>query len=207
MSRPSRLFPFRARVRPPGDGRYKGWRGGGRKLRKKRAFCGFTPEDTVSSGAIRDESRSSTRVPSFLSRWESVTMAYQRGCVCDQPDNPPLVAATFSYRIISFLNFVSFPYDAASSDTFVFVSPPSNYPPSFVSVSTNLVAAWLRPYDYYRYTPLTQLYFGPYDVSLTPPTPWRDAALPLRHHAGNHAAPSWWKLRRVRLRNREIYYL
>lgn len=38
-------------------------------------------------------------------------------------------------------------------------------------VSMNLVAASLRPCDYSRYTPLTQLYLGPYDVSLTPPTP------------------------------------
>ena len=38
----------------------------------------------------------------------------RRARVCGQPDNPPLVAATFSYRIISFLNFVSCPYDVAA---------------------------------------------------------------------------------------------
>lgn len=65
--------------------------------------------------------------------------------------------ATFSYRIISFLNFVSFPYERLSLSL-------------FLSPSTLL-------YDYSRYTRLTQLYLGPYDVSLTLPTPWRDAAL------------------------------
>lgn len=69
----------------------------------------------------------------------------------------PSPSAPFSYRIISFLNFVSFPYERLSLSL-------------FLSPSTLL-------YDYSRYTRLTQLYLGPYDVSLTLPTPWRDAAL------------------------------
>lgn len=53
MSRPSRLFP--GRVAAEGQRRRSGKEVG-------RVLCGSTPEDTVSSGAIRDESRSSTRV-------------------------------------------------------------------------------------------------------------------------------------------------
>lgn len=84
----------------------------------------------------------------------------------------PLLATTFSYRIISFLNFVSFPYERRCESLSLSFSP--SFSLFFVrSLSTLL-------YDYSRYTRLTQLYFGPYDVSLTLPTPWRDAALPLR---------------------------
>lgn len=55
--RPSRLFPGRvvAEGSSLGQRRRSGRRVG-------RMLCGSTPEDTVSSGAIRDESRSSTRV-------------------------------------------------------------------------------------------------------------------------------------------------
>jgi len=113
MSRPNRLFPGRVVVggfvvgsasRQPGK---EVW----------RVLCGFHPPRTVSSGAIRDDSRSSTRVP-----WLFLHVSH--GCVCTTiVEANPRDGGSFSCTI-SLLNSVSFPYETHSASTYVSPSPP-----------------------------------------------------------------------------------
>lgn len=77
MSRPTRVFPGRVvrrgfeRLSDSQESR-NDQRERGKRKDARRVLCGSTPEDTVSSGAIRDESRSSTRVPRPLPRGRTV---------------------------------------------------------------------------------------------------------------------------------------
>jgi len=132
---------------------------------EKRVPCGSAtssaspPADAVSSGAIRDETRSSTRVP---------RLSFASLCAC-AVGQPPVVGAGFSRRIISLLNFVSFPYERlhhARSLSFFRYSLLLRFTPRGSLQSTTPPLC-----DYSRYTSLTQLCRGPYDVSLTLPTP------------------------------------
>jgi len=77
----------------------------------------FHPPRTVSSGAIRDDSRSSTRVP-----WLFLHVSH--GCVCTTiVEANPRDGGSFSCTI-SLLNSVSFPYETHSASTYVSPSPP-----------------------------------------------------------------------------------
>jgi len=109
MFRPSRLFPSRVVVGGFVVGSASRWPG-----EAWRVLCGSTPEDTVSSDAIRDESRSSTRVP-----WLSLRVS--RGCVrANVVGANPCDGASFSQRrTISLLNSVSFPYETHFASAYV----------------------------------------------------------------------------------------
>ena len=143
MSRPSRAFPFSCEGSSTSWGMARRRRTEEEERKKRGQSCGFTPEDTVSSGAIRDESRSSTRVPSLLSLRERITTS-TCVCVCLADRITPLWSPLLS-PIALFLSLISFhsPMTLPSSDIFVFVSlrRRTHRGTSFVSVSTDLVAA------------------------------------------------------------------
>lgn len=84
----------------------------------------------------------------------------------------PRDGASFSRRTISLLNSVSFPYVLCLGLSLSSVLLRST--PCEARCSRLRTPAC----DYSRYTSLTQLCFGPYDVSLTLPTPCGDATLP-----------------------------
>lgn len=98
MSRPARLFPGLCRggfvIRH--IALVEGQSGGNKEGRKYvGCFAVPPPEDTVSSGAIRDESPSSTRVVRLS--FQSVRIV----CVCVYCRTTPGDGASFSHRIIS----------------------------------------------------------------------------------------------------------
>lgn len=74
-------------------------RGSGKRKDARRVLCGSTPEDTVSSGAIRDESRSSTRVSRPFPRG--------RALVCVPLSSNPRDGASF-FPVALFLSLIPF---------------------------------------------------------------------------------------------------
>lgn len=74
-------------------------RGKGERKDARRVLCGSTPEDTVSSGAIRDESRSSTRVPR--------PFPHGRAVVCVPLSSNPRDGASF-FPVALFLSLIPF---------------------------------------------------------------------------------------------------
>lgn len=104
MSRPTRVFPgrvVRGGFETVGQSGGQGGGGGegGEERRSKGALRFHPPEDTVSSGAIRDESRSSTRVPRPLPR--------DRALVCVSLSSNPRDGASF-FPVALFLSLIPF---------------------------------------------------------------------------------------------------
>lgn len=143
----------------------------GKRKDARRVLCGSTPEDTVSSGAIRDESRSSTRVSRPFPRG--------RALVCVPLSSNPRDGASF-FPVALFLSLIPF---RSPMRRFLSLSPSSSqstillsfflflsilslfiYPPLSYPVSS--LHSIIPVHDYSHYTPLTQLCRGPYDVSL-----------------------------------------
>jgi hypothetical protein len=100
-----------------------------------------------------------------------------RPCVRALSDNPRLSRPISPVAL--FLSLIPFHspmrraprHDLAFSSSFALPSPSFGVPPSFHSAMERSCSSTTPLCDYSRYTPLTQLCRGPYDVSLTLPTP------------------------------------